>query len=518
VPSNLLYIFSDQHNRAMTGCYGHPLDVTPHLDGLAARGTRFANAYTNSPICMPARAALATGRYVHQIGAWDNAHAYAGEQESWHHRLRRQGHRVDSIGKLHFRDGDDHGFSEEHFPLHRRGVGDVPSCAREKMARRSLRIDFDAAGPGDSSYLRFDRRNAEHACQWLSERSSEEGGRPWALFLGIGSPHTPFISPPEHYRRFAAASVPLPPAWREEDWPRHPALDFLRDRLSLDEPFPEEVVRKANAAYLGVCAFVDEQIGRILAALEASGQAEDTTVVYTTDHGESMGSRGVVGKFTMYDESAAVPLIVAGPDVPSGHVCNTPVSLLDSFPTAVETVGARRMESDDDLPGRSWIEIANEADRDRTILSEYHSLACRHAVYMLRDRDHKYVHYHNDPPHLFAATDADELDDLAQYPAHASTLREMETRLRQILDPEEVDRAAKGDQQVYVAAHAAEPVQWPPPPAPGPNITYTMIPPQLDPGLADDPAIHSPDWRPTRDLPDDWQGGPDNANPASGRL
>jgi choline-sulfatase len=506
VPSNLLYICSDQHNRAMTGCYGHPFDVTPHLDALAARGTRFANAYTNSPICMPARASLATGRYVHQIRAWDNAHPYAGEQDSWHHRLRQQGHRVDSIGKLHFRgdDGDDHGFTHKHFPLYRGGPGDVAACARGDMVRRSLRADFDAAGPGDSSYLRYDRRNTDYACQWLSERPSDSTEKPWALFLGIGSPHTPFISPPEQYRRFDHASVPLPATWRESDWPRHPALDFLRERLSLDEPFAEEIVRKANATYLGICAFVDEQVGRVLAALAASGQADDTTIVYTTDHGESMGARGVVGKFTMYDESAAVPLIVAGPDMPAGHVCDTPVSLLDSFPTAVQVAGAESTSADEDLPGRSWIDIANEADQDRAVLSEYHSLACRHAVYMLRDRNHKYVHYHNDPPHLFAAGDTSELHDLAQDPAHVSTLADMQGRLQQILDPEEVDRAAKADQQAYAAAHPVLPPTEPPPP--GPNITYTRIPPELDPGLADDPAVQSPDWRPTRDLPDDWQG------------
>ncbi|NKB67951.1 MAG: sulfatase-like hydrolase/transferase [Candidatus Latescibacteria bacterium] len=501
MPTNLLYICSDQHNRAMTGCYGHPEDVTPHLDTLAARGTRFTNAYTNSPICMPARAALATGRYVHQIGCWDNAHAYTGAPDSWHHRLRQQGHRVDSIGKLHFRAGDDHGFSQAHFPLYRKGPGDIGSCARAAMEKRTLRIDLDAAGPGDSSYLRYDRRNVDHACQWIDQRAADDGDKPWALFLGIGSPHTPFIAPPEFYRRFDPDRVPLPPAWRQQDWPRHPALDFLRDRLSLDEPFAEEVVRKANATYLGLCAFVDHQVGLVLAALEASGQGDNTTVVYTTDHGESMGARGVVGKFTMYDESAAVPLVMAGPDVPADHICQTPVSLVDSFQTALQATGAAPAPADSQLPGASWIDIANAEDTDRTVLSEYHSLAVRHAVFMLRNRNHKYVHYHNDPPHLFAAEDTDELHNLAPDPAHAATLGHMQAQLQQILDPEKVDQTAKADQQSYAAQHPLKPSV----PAPGPNITYTMIPPELDPGLAYDPAIQSPDWRPTRDLPDDWQ-------------
>jgi choline-sulfatase len=501
-PTNLLFICSDQHNRAMTGAYGHPMPVTPNLDALAARGTRFNNAYTNCPICMPARASLATGRYVHQIENWDNAHPYCGERASWHHRLREQGFRVDSIGKLHFRGGDDNGFSQEHYALHRRGKGDVPGCLREEMPERTLRIDFDAAGPGDSSYLRFDARNTEAACGWIGDRAAED--RPWALFLGIGSPHQPFIAPPEQFARFDPQAVPLPPRWRQPDWPRHPALDFLRDKMSLTEPFDEAVVRRANAAYLGLCAFVDEQIGRVLQALEASGQSADTRVIYTSDHGESMGANGIVGKFTMYDESAAIPMLMAGPDVPEGHVVDTPVSLVDVFPTALEAVGAAPAPEDADLPGRSLWQIAQQPDEERTILSEYHALATRHAVYMLRDRQHKYIHYHHDEPTLFAAADADELTDLAGDPDHAATVADFESRLQALLDPDAADGAAKDAQRRYFEANLESRKNWPPR-TDGPPITYTTIPPELDPALADDPATRAPDWKPSRDLPDDFE-------------
>ena len=100
-PSNLLFILSDQHNRDTLGCYGHPTIQTPNLDALAGRGVRFDAAYTNCPICVPARASLATGRYVHEIGYWDNAFPYDGRVRGWGHRLQAAGHRVDSIGKLH---------------------------------------------------------------------------------------------------------------------------------------------------------------------------------------------------------------------------------------------------------------------------------------------------------------------------------------------------------------------------------------------------------------------------------
>ena len=134
-PSNVLFILSDEHSRRVLGCYGHPMIRTPNLDALAARGVRFADAYTNSPICVPARASLATGRYPHQIRFWDNGIAYDGTVPTWHHRLRDAGHEVTSIGKLHFRSADDdNGFTEEIMPLHiNDGIGDPLGWLRDPL-------------------------------------------------------------------------------------------------------------------------------------------------------------------------------------------------------------------------------------------------------------------------------------------------------------------------------------------------------------------------------------------------
>jgi choline-sulfatase len=190
-PTNLLFILSDQHTRAVSGCYSHPVVQTPNLDRLAEHGTRFNNAYTNCPICVPARASLATGLYVHQIGNWDNGFPYDGGVPSWGHRLREQGHRVDSIGKLHFRgQGDDNGFSREIDPLHVvEGVGDILGCLRDSPSFRHKRGGIIGAGPGDSTYLRYDVSNADQACRWLTEYG--HGGKPWVLFLSFVCPHPP---------------------------------------------------------------------------------------------------------------------------------------------------------------------------------------------------------------------------------------------------------------------------------------------------------------------------------------
>ena len=446
--NNVLFIFSDEHNRDFLGCYGHPLVRTPNLDALAERGTRFTSAYTNCPICVPARASLATGRFVHQIGYWDNAFPYDGTVPSWHHHLRANGYRVDSIGKLHFRGGDDNGFTQEIDPMYVvDGIGDVASSIRDGSLKRNSRKGIEDARAGDSNYLAYDRSNAERAIEWLGQHQRDE--QPWVLFLSFVCPHPPFVSPEEYYVLFDHRDIPLPPQWRPDEWPQHPAMRHFREYFTFDEPFSEDILRRLQTAYLGMCSFLDFQIGRVLTTLRELGLDEKTRTIYSSDHGESLGSRGMFGKFTMYEESAAVPLIIAGPDVPSGSVVNTPVSLVDCFPTIIEGLGCNMPT--EGLPGSSLWKIASQSDTDRTVFSEYHAIGSQHAAYMLRDLRYKYIYYVNTPPQLFdLQRDPHELQDLAALPEYDSILKDFEARLRALLDPEAVDAQALSDQAALV--------------------------------------------------------------------
>src|SRR5438128_399146 len=161
---------SDEHSRRVLGCYGHAMVRTPNLDRLAASGVRFTDAYCNSPICVPSRAALHTGRYVHDIGFWDNGIPYDGSVPSWAYRLKQAGHEVVSIGKLHFRSGDDdNGFTEEILPMHVvEGRGDALGWLRNPLPLRkaSLKLGADA-GRGDSAYQQYDDKIAAAAIDWL---------------------------------------------------------------------------------------------------------------------------------------------------------------------------------------------------------------------------------------------------------------------------------------------------------------------------------------------------------------
>ncbi|CAG0977190.1 arylsulfatase [Burkholderiales bacterium] len=457
-PMNLLVLMSDEHNPKFLGAAGHPFVATPNLDALAARGTRYASAYTTCPICVPARAGFAVGRYVHEIGYWDNADGYDGAVASWHHRLRAAGHRVVSIGKLHFRGrpGDDHGFSEEIVPMHIvDGIGDVKGLVREniptrkggdKMARR--------AGPGESSYTAYDRDIAARAQIWLHEEAPRWRDRPWVLFVSFVAPHFPLTAPPAWFYRYWRQDLPMPKLYAKGLRPRHPFLDDYARTVDYDAHFRTEAdVRRAIAGYAGLVSALDENIGLVMSALEDAGLGADTRVMYTSDHGDNLGARGLWGKSTFYEESVGVPLVMAGPGIPAGRVVATPVSHIDCAPTILEAVGATPPRGDDALPGASLFAIAGGAEPARPVLSEYHAIGSVAGAFMLRFGRWKYCRYVAYPPQLFdLAADPEETNDVAADPRVGHALAEGERRLRAILDPEEVDARAKRRQAALLAS------------------------------------------------------------------
>ncbi len=406
-PANLLIIMSDQHNRRMLGSYGHRIVATPNLDRLAERGALFESAYTPCPVCVPARAAFATGQYVHQIGTWDNAMPYDGRPPSWHHLLRDRGHHVVSIGKLHFRSkDDDNGFSDEQIGMHIiDGEGDLLGLVRdEDMPKRGGAYKMARmAGPGESMYTTYDREIAARAQVWLRQEAGRHKDRPWVMFVSFVCPHFPLTAPPEHFYRYYDQKLPLPKLYERRHEPLHPYLEDYRKSFAYDEFFETpEMVKRAQAGYLGLCSFLDENIGKVLSTLQDAGLTDNTRIIYTSDHGDNLGARGLWGKSTMYEESVAVPLIVAGPDLPAAERAVTPVSLLDLYPFIMASVGAKSPETvTPSHPGRSIANFLKTSQPDRVVFSEYHAMGSKTAAYMLRKGRYKLVHYADYEPQLF---------------------------------------------------------------------------------------------------------------------
>ena len=357
---NLLIIISDEHRKDAMGCVGHPILKTPNLDKLAARGTIFENAYTPSPMCVPTRAGIACGDHVHKTGHWDSATPYDGKVRSWMRQLRDQDVEVTSIGKLHFRSReDDNGFTEEILPMHVvGGVGWTIGLLREDPPDYTSSSELaEDVGAGNSSYTDYDLAITKAAENWLIERDGSQ--KTWAAFVSLVSPHYPLTAPQKYYDMYDPADIDLPIGYGEASQPEHSELKKVAEFFDYNRYFNEQKMREAKVAYYGLTSFMDNCVGRVLAALEESGQAENTVVIYISDHGDMMGDQGFWTKQVMYDASAGVPMIAAGPGIPTGRRVKTGTTLLDLAATAVDVTGIKPDAQSATLPGISLLKIAN---------------------------------------------------------------------------------------------------------------------------------------------------------------
>jgi choline-sulfatase len=448
---NLVFIISDEHQARALSCAGHPIVRTPNIDRLAARGTRFTAAYTPCPICVPARASLATGRYVHDIRYWDNAMGYDGRVPGWGVRLQAGNVRVESIGKLHYvNDRGPTGFDRQHHPMHLdEGIGQVWGSVRDPIpGPRDDIVRFAEVGAGYSKYNSYDETIREGAVAWL-RRASRDQGR-WMLFIGFVAPHFPLIAPQRFIDLYPPAAMPLPKLTPRSGYVRHPWLDAQESFMPTDVEFGVDDAKRrcAISAYYALCTMMDGHIGAICAALEETGAVETTTVIYTSDHGEALGERSHWGKSNLYGECTQVPLVMAGPDVAAGAACNTPVNLVDLAPTFLSAFGL----AETNLPGRSLFEIAREpTDPARVGFSEYHAVGSPSGAFMLRKGRWKYHEYVGYPCELFdLASDPDERNNKADDPSCSAVLAELRGELRRIVDPAIADRQAKADQRALV--------------------------------------------------------------------
>ncbi|MBO43582.1 MAG: sulfatase [Rhodospirillaceae bacterium] len=453
---NVLYIMSDQHQGKASGCYGHDFIQTPNIDKLAASGTRFTRAFTNSAICVPARAALATGKHVHQTAYWDNGHPYEGKVKAWHHMLQENGASATSIGKLHFRnETDDTGFEEQIIPMHVvEGKGDARGCIKRPMTGPMKESGtMTQCGPGDSPYLEYDANIANKACEWLQAKAASPNKDPFCAFVSFVCPHPPYIAPQELYDIYDKMEMPMP-KMRDPEVEYHPWIKQSQWMRNYDDFVTEESLPILMKSYYGTTSYLDSNIGKVLATLEQTGLRDSTIVIYTSDHGENLGTRRLWGKSNMYEEASFIPMIISGPDIPSGKVSDTPVTLIDIAPTILDAQDLDEVSVAQKLPGSSLIKLAqHDSDINRVAFTEYHAAAAERSAFMIRKGKYKYIHYVSFEPELFDLdTDPEELTSLHKDAAYTDVLKAMESELREICDPEAVDEAAYQSQCKKVEA------------------------------------------------------------------
>ncbi|MEM9278647.1 MAG: sulfatase-like hydrolase/transferase [Pseudomonadota bacterium] len=455
-PQNFLILCSDEHSSTALSCRGHPIIKTPVLDGLAARGTTFTRAYSPSPICVPARACLATGKHVHETRCWSSAEPYHGQLRSWMHMLRDAGRKVVSVGKLHFRSAEnDNGFCEEILPMYlaNDGKGWPQGLIRDPMPgfEEAAELARDV-GPGETSYTNYDRNITNLASEWIQNADKND---PWTLFVSFISPHYPLTAPQEFFDLYKDSEIPEPIL--DTAIENHPVLSKMREFWDYEDHFDAESRDLGVRGYYGLCSFLDHNIGVVLKALEQSGQMENTTILYISDHGEMLGNHGFWAKSVMYEDSAGIPMILAGPDIPTG-TNDTPVNLTDVAATAYDVAGMETSRPLKPWESASLADIAKSPDTDRFILSEYHDGGSPTGFYMIRQGDWKYVYYTGgNPSQLFhLAQDPNELADLSSSPEHSGQLSHMHALLLEILDPEGVNAQAFADQKLVIEANGGK--------------------------------------------------------------
>jgi len=421
---NLLVIMSDQHAARWCGYTGDPTVKTPHLDRLAEGGVIFDHAYCNSPLCVPSRMSFLTGRQVQHIGIWDNNTILRSERETFAHLLDRTGYDVVLNGKMHFRGLDKlHGFRAQ---LSADPAGANPESLQIPRWRERGQLPGYGATElrfGEGIGLPVDYQAEAAAIDYLVDPARR--GQPWAMVVGIYAPHPPWQAQRQYLEQYRRAAVPLPEiqsGYFEREHPVHRRKRELWQRA----PFPDEMVRGARHTYFALTTRVDDQIGRILAALERSGQAENTLVVYTSDHGEMLGEHALWNKSSLLEESAHVPLIFSWPGtLPTGRRVGSCVSLVDLTATLLAAGGAA-----DTMPldGADLLPLAaggNVAWKDEAICEHYGTWTDR-PIAMLRRGRYKLHLSHGEAPQLYdVQADPRELHDLARDPAQAGVLTEL---------------------------------------------------------------------------------------------
>ncbi|MEQ8815906.1 MAG: choline-sulfatase [Thalassobaculum sp.] len=425
---NILILMVDQLNGTLFPDGPAAFLHAPNLRALAGRSTRFANAYTASPLCAPGRASFMSGQLPSRTRVYDNAAEFASDIPTYAHHLRRAGYQTCLSGKMHFVGPDQlHGLEERlTTDIYPADFGWTPDYRKP-----GERIDWwyhnlgsvTGAGTAEiSNQMEYDDEVAYHAERKLYDLARGRDDRPWCLTVSFTHPHDPYVA----RRRFwdlyedCPELEPTVPAIPYEDQDPHSQRLYLASDYKSFDITPENV-RRSRRAYYANISYLDEKIGALLDVLDRTRMRDDTVVVFLSDHGDMLGERGLWFKMSFYEGSARVPLMVSAPGLPAGRVA-APVSTLDVVPTLAALAGIDLGEVLPWTEGRDLTALAQGGERGAPVLMEYAAEGSYAPMVSVRDGRWKYNHCDLDPPQLFdLENDPRELNNLAADPAHAAT-------------------------------------------------------------------------------------------------
>ena len=424
---NILFIAVDDLNDWVSPLAGHPQTITPNFDRLADQGTRFTNAHCQAPLCGPSRASLFTGLNPSSSGIYlhvdddgiKQANAKANASTYLTHYFQQNGYKTVGAGKLlHLGAGDnlleDYGGFKDFGP------------------RPANKFKYDVKGTSTDwgPYPALDVQMPDHkVANYAINQLGQSHDKPFFLAIGFNRPHVPWYVPQKWFDLIDIDTVEMPPYLKDDlmdapeisriihEMPPTPETEWL-----IEQGYWKEVLQ----AYLACVAFVDNQLGRVLDALENSAYADNTIIVLWSDHGYHLGEKNIVAKMTLYEESSRVPLIFAGPGISVGAVCARPVGLIDIYPTLVDLAGLPANPQND---GNSLVPLLENP----TSAWEHPALTFwgRNNTAVRTER-YRYIRYEDGSEELYDhEVDPNEWNNLAKDPATVEVRGQLRTEIPQ---------------------------------------------------------------------------------------
>lgn len=450
---NILFIMADQMAAPILPLHDAASPVQmPNLMKLAEQAVVFDSAYCNSPLCAPSRFTLVSGRLPSKIGAYDNAADFPADVPTYAHYLRRLGYRTALSGKMHFCGPDQlHGYEERlTSDIYPADYGwavnwDEPEVRASWYHNMSSVLQ---AGPCvRSNQLDFDEEVVFKARQYLYDHVRMTPDQPFCLTVSMTHPHDPYTIGREYWDRYEGVDIPLPRQHIEQS-EQDPHSQRLLKVIDLwDKPLPEDKIRDARRAYFGACSYIDDNIGKLLKTLEECGLAEDTLIVFSGDHGDMLGERGLWYKMHWFEMSARVPLLVHAPQRFAARRVSQSVSTLDLLPTLVELAGGQ-VEQGLELEGHSLLPHLQGKGGHDEVLGEYMAEGTVSPLMMIRRGPWKFVYSEQDPLLLFNLQhDPAERENLAGSADHQTLLAEFIAEARERWDISAIHTATLASQR-----------------------------------------------------------------------
>jgi choline-sulfatase len=413
----------------------------PNLKKLAARSTRFENCYTSSPLCAPARASFMSGQLPRRTRVYDNAAEFASDIPTFAHHLRRAGYYTCLSGKMHFVGPDQmHGFEDRlTTDIYPADFGWTPDYRKP-----GERIEWwyhnmgsvTGAGIAEiSNQMEYDDNVAHETKMKIYDLGRALDDRPWAVTVSFTHPHDPYVARRKYWDLYNDCEHLLPtvPAMEFDDQDAHSQRIFkANDWLNFD--IKQENIKRSRQAYFANISYLDDKIGEVMEALETTRQAENTIILFCSDHGDMLGERGLWFKMNFFEGSARVPLMIAAPQMKPGKVSD-PVSNVDILPTLADLAGVDMSEIMPWTDGESIIQLApskgGAKPRSKPVLIEYAAEASYAPMVCIREGVYKFNHCELDPPQLFdLSSDPHELNNLAVDPAHKAIVEAFMNKVR----------------------------------------------------------------------------------------